>query len=938
MRSTKKLVTLSLTVLVLATVLFTLAACFLTPDGHQHSYVDEVVAPTCTENGYTKHTCSCGDSYTDNETPAAHKMQQVARKNPTCSEAGVEAHLACSLCGYVDGEKVVIPAEGHTYMTTYQYPTATQAGSKTSICRVCGDKQIVSIDALSATLPNVSEVLANIIGTLSATLEVTEGSYLVYVTELKDYTSETGSKQALFIELAEVSVDGSGETLKAHLKVKIGFAEATLTGLVPAEDVVVDKNNAEYFELSVYVNGEDVSIAVNGENSSVKLSEAVYGALSNMLGVDVEDMLVGAYLSQELSNLLPLIEKALNNAVQGLPTVSPEYSEHLEELFALLGEEIVTVTTDSKTGNKTYSLNLAALTKLVEEVEGKTLAEYLESVFGENVVGELTSFLKALPDKTVKDIVNAAVDLADGTGVAIEDVYMLIDLYVYFTLDMEFSIEEQISDHYNQTLAELLAELNGIDAANQADFINTIKESLNQVAEMLETASVDELLSLMFTGAEEGFLDGIKTAIGMLDEQITLNITLDAEGNMTSMYYALGEMQYSITVNGDEVTMNIVMPGDIVITAVCNSNGINVVVTENDKQVASGNITVTEVVEGDDVISTLEVDLRDDRNDLFDYRIVTVNGVITEADIVVRGYDVAYDSIYDSETDSWIETKEETFVTNVTVEYDDLGDAGKVLSITSNSTVITITEKDGNLTLVVTEDDKQVASGSVTKAEAIEGDDVITTLEAVLEDDQNELLVYRTVSVNGVVTEVYAAVKGYISSYDVVYDPELDEYVEIREETYVTWLEVTYQSLDDGSKVLDVNAHDELHPMTENVDQLTITVVGDQISAVLSKDGEQLTTVNFSTDENGLTFEVIDSEGSNAVLLSLEAIEDGDSVGFDALFEVFGVTYLDGTVTFAPAANALTISIDVDRLLISDDSFSTNYVEFEGAIQFKIAD
>ena len=106
MRSTKKLVTLSLTVLVLATVLFTLAACFLTPDGHQHSYVDEVVAPTCTEKGYTKHTCSCGDSYTDNETPAAHKMQQVARKNPTCSEAGVEAHLACSLCGYVDGEKV----------------------------------------------------------------------------------------------------------------------------------------------------------------------------------------------------------------------------------------------------------------------------------------------------------------------------------------------------------------------------------------------------------------------------------------------------------------------------------------------------------------------------------------------------------------------------------------------------------------------------------------------------------------------------------------------------------------------------------------------------------------------------------------------------------------------------------------------------------------
>ena len=39
--------------------------------GHTHSYTEKVVAPTCTQNGYTVHTCTiCGISYNDSETAA----------------------------------------------------------------------------------------------------------------------------------------------------------------------------------------------------------------------------------------------------------------------------------------------------------------------------------------------------------------------------------------------------------------------------------------------------------------------------------------------------------------------------------------------------------------------------------------------------------------------------------------------------------------------------------------------------------------------------------------------------------------------------------------------------------------------------------------------------------------------------------------------------
>ena len=37
---------------------------------HVHSYTDTVTPPTCTEQGYTTHTCECGDSYTDSYVPA----------------------------------------------------------------------------------------------------------------------------------------------------------------------------------------------------------------------------------------------------------------------------------------------------------------------------------------------------------------------------------------------------------------------------------------------------------------------------------------------------------------------------------------------------------------------------------------------------------------------------------------------------------------------------------------------------------------------------------------------------------------------------------------------------------------------------------------------------------------------------------------------------
>lgn len=76
----------------------------VTPSGYaanqcSHNYTSVVTAPTCTESGYTTHTCTlCGDSYVDSTTEATgHSYTSEVTKEATAAEYG-EITYTCS-CG-----------------------------------------------------------------------------------------------------------------------------------------------------------------------------------------------------------------------------------------------------------------------------------------------------------------------------------------------------------------------------------------------------------------------------------------------------------------------------------------------------------------------------------------------------------------------------------------------------------------------------------------------------------------------------------------------------------------------------------------------------------------------------------------------------------------------------------------------------------------------
>ena len=122
---------------------------------HTHSYKDVVTAPTCTEKGYTTHTCACGDSYVDTYTDALGHAWDNGKvtKEPTETETGVKT-FTCTRCGETRTETMPVIPHVHSYKDVVTAPTCTAKGYTTHTC-ACGDSYVDTyVDALGHAWDN----------------------------------------------------------------------------------------------------------------------------------------------------------------------------------------------------------------------------------------------------------------------------------------------------------------------------------------------------------------------------------------------------------------------------------------------------------------------------------------------------------------------------------------------------------------------------------------------------------------------------------------------------------------------------------------------------------------------------------------------------------------------------------------------------------------
>ena len=103
-----------------------------------HEYVQTVMAPTCTQGGYTEYVCSCGVSYVTDLTPAAEHKYTITRTDPTCVESG-SIKSVCSACG--DTKTTVLFASGHSFAS--------------GVCTKCGALNPVTQPTLTLKAPTL---------------------------------------------------------------------------------------------------------------------------------------------------------------------------------------------------------------------------------------------------------------------------------------------------------------------------------------------------------------------------------------------------------------------------------------------------------------------------------------------------------------------------------------------------------------------------------------------------------------------------------------------------------------------------------------------------------------------------------------------------------------------------------------------------------------
>ncbi|MBR2968523.1 MAG: hypothetical protein IKC36_01630 [Clostridia bacterium] len=100
-----------------------------------HSYNAEVTAPTCLDKGYTTYTCACGDSYVADEVAATGHSYTETVTAPTCEDKGYTTHTCACGDSYED---TYVPATGHSFEAgEVVAPTCTEAGYTVYECANC---------------------------------------------------------------------------------------------------------------------------------------------------------------------------------------------------------------------------------------------------------------------------------------------------------------------------------------------------------------------------------------------------------------------------------------------------------------------------------------------------------------------------------------------------------------------------------------------------------------------------------------------------------------------------------------------------------------------------------------------------------------------------------------------------------------------------------
>ncbi len=144
----------------------------MTDEACAHNYEEEVIAPTCTQRGYSVFTCTlCGNSYEANVVEATGHTFVIEDEVPaTCLATGMTAGTYCAVCNMVNVKQEETPALGHNMVIQEGKPaTYSSAGWETyERCSRCGTGDAVTLEKLPTPMIEDFETFLMYLGLLES--------------------------------------------------------------------------------------------------------------------------------------------------------------------------------------------------------------------------------------------------------------------------------------------------------------------------------------------------------------------------------------------------------------------------------------------------------------------------------------------------------------------------------------------------------------------------------------------------------------------------------------------------------------------------------------------------------------------------------------------------------------------------------------------------
>lgn len=185
---------------------------------HTHQYTESVTEPTCTEMGYTTHTCKCGESYADSYTEAKHSWNDwVITKDP-----GTQVHP--------DPFTEVLPF-----------------GERERKCNVCKKEEKQSIINIDASAYDENDMF-----TVSGVKFISENIAQVYGVFHDDMAYETlAMVNNLRKSLGKTEIvwnngfTNIGKIRGAEISVRLAHIRPSGARIIPAENIAFNYKNAQ---------------------------------------------------------------------------------------------------------------------------------------------------------------------------------------------------------------------------------------------------------------------------------------------------------------------------------------------------------------------------------------------------------------------------------------------------------------------------------------------------------------------------------------------------------------------------------------------------------------------------------------------------------------------------------------------------------------------